>query len=1220
MPLPIALGGRSISAQTLDKSCGRPDSTDDGARLLKPQPLYESVGWAVCPSHEWSARVICTYYDLVVASDDENLRDCTMVEVRIQLSPLARPLSTDYRETTHHLKLLEEEGTQLSIKLNKRQPQVFISSDRRNLAVLLSHPHQACTALVIFQLRKPRADLSAAVTQKNPIPVPSYIQRVGTDGAGDASVMARDPPAVATHPRFVPVWGITTVACLSPDVNPSVFVAVRHDGSFVWLDARSSLTVAIGHLDFTSEQKDEWLPVSTLRVSPSSEMNQGEGVMITRNGNLVAVQWDLKKNMSQAKQPTFTRSDTGVVVACQLPAAPPSAMLSPNRSMNHGVSDMISPMRKIALSKSSDLADMIAPMRKMALSKSSDLADMLSPGMRNALRLQRNKNEGEGGGVNQRRKLNFDPKDLKGPTKTSTSGEGKLNHDMVTVDTTKYTPSMSTEEPVTSSVETQLGAKSNVQSGRQVEPLKRQMSLRVLSVLNDGAIRDAQYTRIPSVLCLLYDPDIFTGKVARICSLHKGGSIKGLVDLVLTEEQLTQACRLQSCNLEAVAGPEIQASPKSRHGLDYDESSDTFAISAFCRGTSKWFGCLWNWRHNILGWTIQKPIPEGASNTAIWNRLYFCRYPQKAHHLAVLESFFTKGQHTHVRKEVVAVGILSPRSQVGDPQLEPNSLLLASDSVHLPEAIPAFGPERFELKWKIAALPTNYRNTYGPPGLAACGRRFGNSIAVASSCGLCILDRQSRWRHFGTPSEEKSFQVLGMAWWEGTASDQGPEESTEDLLLAIIQSDNGRQYLSCWSSKRLDLAHQLLVDYRAITTDDNSSIVSWGIPLDRRSERATLSLLSEPYSTKRRGVVLLTYPTTGTHDFDYQVYRLQTQKADWSPMFTERLHESMPYVVRVQELLHGSVAKATKPASALWSTFLAGASFDFDLELDDYEKLGEEDMVATIGVVRCPGGLDAVALLGRKTYSDSVLNHGETTKVSMCDIVCSSRQHTAPNSANHSVDAFVWKVELLTGETYCWMVPNRIHGEATDIGTRQFPCDEVTPRLQGLCPPMVVGRHKSARHTVGILCRIGASSSWMQQSSLGTQSDATLGGIPDSGFGCILRAGQHVRVAHCPGLSGNPESELYEPRQLQMLPPAFLPSIYMFLLEAAHLRVESVATQEVQVGGTSTLQGFERICVSLCCGTVAMEDARLILPSFLHSVLKSTSSFDYGNAGIRMRR
>lgn len=106
-----------------------------------------------------------------------------------------------------------------------------------------------------------------------------------------------------------------------------------------------------------------------------------------------------------------------------------------------------------------------------------------------------------------------------------------------------------------------------------------------------------------------------------------------------------------------------------------------------------------------------------------------------------------------------------------------------------------------ELEWRVSTFPLNYVNAYGPPQIAAVGQHNGCSLAVASSYGVCILDSKYKWRQFGTPNEEKTFGIVAMTWWEGNM-DGVREEDSEDLLVAIIQCNNGRQYLSCWSPKR----------------------------------------------------------------------------------------------------------------------------------------------------------------------------------------------------------------------------------------------------------------------------------------------------------------------------------------------------------------------------------------------------------------------------------
>ena len=1029
MPIPIALGGRSISGQTLKKSGGRSDVTDDGEKLLHSHVLYESVAWAVCPDHEWSARVICTYYDLSVSTHDANTRDCSMVEVRIQISPLARPLGGDYRETSYHLKL-REEGRESVKALRKRQPQVVISSDRRNLAILLSHPHQNSSALVLFQLRKPRADSSAAATPKRSIPTPSYIELADYNDTVAFTMTTRDSPVVATHPRFVSVRGITTMACLPPHVHPSVFLAVVYDGSFVWVDARSCTAVAIGHLECTAEQQQDWLPITTLRLSPSSGMKNGRGVLVTHGGGAVAVQWDLQKNMTKV----------------QRPVANVDAALSPIEFPNDS------------------------------------------------------------------------------------------------------------EDPM----------------------LKSHMSLQVLSVLKDHSVRDAQFTRLPSVVCLLYDHGFFNRTVAEICTFGIDSSIQFVQGLTLSREQIAQACRVQSSKRIDFAGSDVKESPQSRCGLDYDHLSDTLALSIMYEEGSKWVGCLWNWRHNVLGWTIQQPSPAFPSDNRCWSRLYFCRYAQNAHYLTMLENIYTEEHNVHVHKELVATGILSPSSQHDDPVLEPNSLVLASDAVHFPESLNGLGPETFELDWKVAILPTSYRNAYGPPSLASCGRRNGKSIAVAASRGVCILDRGSRWRRFGSPAEEKSFKVVAMTWWEGDGNDLGPEELTDDLLVAIIQADNGRQYLSCWSSKRLDFAHQLLVDYRSPESEVGSPRLSWGLQLDEESVRHHLSLLSEPYCSKRRGVVVVVSKEIDSVDLIFHAYRLQASKSNSNLTFSDGYRESMPYTINAYKVAVGTAAlESMATTSIMWSAFLAGASFDFDLESDDHGNPGPDEIIITLGVVRCPGGLDAISLIGMNSHSAPVLSGGDTISVSMCDVVCGRRVQSSTES--QSLDAFVWKLELLRGETYCWTVPYRLRGENIDTPKRTCQLAQGRQRSTLLRSATLVGSHENSRSAFGVICHIGTVNSWMQQSSSGTQVDIMLGQVPHSCFGCIIRAGQHARPIHAPCLVRDPltrkeiQSELYEPSRFQMVAPAFVSSLYILLLEAAYLRIHFRVTDEFIAQETSKL-------------------------------------------------
>lgn len=169
------------------------------------------------------------------------------------------------------------------------------------------------------------------------------------------------------------------------------------------------------------------------------------------------------------------------------------------------------------------------------------------------------------------------------------------------------------------------------------------------------------------------------------------------------------------------------------------------------------------------------------------------------------------------------------------------------------------------------------------------------------------------------------------------------------------------------------------------------------------------------------------------------------------------------------------------------------------------------------------------------------------------------------------MDSFVWTIELLNGQIYCWNVPYRIVGDVDELQLPLLPKrDGRIHRPDGLNLPAIICKKESRetrhRYFLGTSCHIGSSTDWMQQSSSGTQTDVSLGLVPESEFGCVLRAGQHVRRLHRSGdgsdfdpdlfASDFLESEVYGPSEFLMMPPVFVSSVYMLLLEAAYLQLE----------------------------------------------------------------
>jgi hypothetical protein len=769
MPLPVVLGGKSVSAQSLPGPRGRPDAADDGT-LLAPLELYQTLGWGVCPKGEWLVRVTCSYYDLIRSSSSSSSgsgrgrgRECTMVEVRIQLSPLTRPLSLDYRETSHHLKLFD--GAQDDYP--QTQPQVVVSSDRRNLAVLLFHPHQQSSALVIFQLRRPRSDLSSATTtttstrsahvNKNPIPLPSYIPKVGNDDSNAASMTTRDPPAVATHPRFVPVWGISTLACLPANVNPSVFVAACQDGSLVWLDARSSMAVAIGHLDLStiagtssssssSSSKDTnttMLPFRSLRVAPSSEMNMGQVLLVTANGKALLAHWTLEST-TKIQQTLLKRASTGTVVMES------TAKPVPSSSSLAAAAAAAAQVRSEQLNTTNSSTTKSPPPR----SKSSDLEDMFLSSQQKMQNFFSRTMAASKDTAKTDLKPRFDKKDTDDPSSAKRRHMDEFVLKELQKKTLSSSSSSSSPSPLLQQVKTQqeqqnqarlqeqqkqqaLRRRSQVEGAKAVDSLKRQMKLVILDSVggfdndtdtddDNGIVVDAQFANGPTLVGILYQQQQSSSSssskknrrraVAQMFSISPSmGTFQPLLTLELSNEQLEDAFQVHSSNqnqqVATAGGTSTSTSTSttsllSRQGLDYDPSSDTFAISTILfevtsaantqlkQHSSRWVGCLWNWRSNALSWTIQQQQQQQASSSSsssLWSRLYFAKHPQQGNHLAFLECHQDQRQYLQVRKQVVATGLLSPPSSIteggsGLSSLEPNSLLLTSDSVRFPEA------------------------------------------------------------------------------------------------------------------------------------------------------------------------------------------------------------------------------------------------------------------------------------------------------------------------------------------------------------------------------------------------------------------------------------------------------------------------------------------------------------------------------------------------------
>lgn len=341
----------------------------------------------------------------------------------------------------------------------------------------------------------------------------------------------------------------------------------------------------------------------------------------------------------------------------------------------------------------------------------------------------------------------------------------------------------------------------------------------------------------------------------------------------------------------------------------------------------------------------------------------------------------------------------------------------------------------------------------------------------------------------------------------------------------------------------------------------------------RKDIKATsLSLLSETTNShgSRRAVALVSSSNTNTCDLSYQIFQIEVlsrSRDDSSGADTYR--DLQPFSIVAKKRLEGTLKNGARSIGPVSSSFLAAASFDFDDSATAEGDSTEDDLVATIGVVRTPGGLESVSLYtNNSSYVTDVIKEGEIAKLSLADTICDSQLNSPPDDAS-PVDAFVWTLETIDGKIYCWTVPYRIKRDGEELQMTVFLKETTLSHPKGLNPPTLACRKETRnprrRLQSGVICHVGNSTDWMQQSSSGTQTDVSLGQIPESAFGCVLRAGQHARKLHRSGV-GDFDTELFAndflatdvfgPSNFLMMPPAFVPSIYTLLLEAAYLRTE----------------------------------------------------------------
>ncbi|VEU38694.1 unnamed protein product [Pseudo-nitzschia multistriata] len=1421
MPLPIAIGGASLSSEQLRKAF-RPSSgspavaasiREDGDDKNSGQP-YQSVSWAVCPQNEWQARTVVSFYD----DDNRNriqrprwrrrdepqpIKKKRMVEIRVQISPLTSAFSSKaFRETRYHLELLtnfDEEGdgedkatnggegvssssnrsllsdldsytdctsrsksSNRSLSHQHQTPQVVFSADRKHLMVLVFHPEsrrkriqqkglRSQSSLILFQLRAPKTTTNDS-NERSAIPLPPYIVTTKSEHSDDLSTSPSSPsgastnaksPVVATHPKFVPCWGVTTVCRLGGgtddtfyhgstaqgeenqnnanaqqqhqqpnSLSTTIFLAVRSDGTLLWVDTQSVRVTATARLPsalcndlvfgcikaspISTLEKGILALVVTSSSSPpqhsttsTSTSSQSSGTSLSDNDvedDDIYGYGNTRTSEEDHDEEKIRRGDC-VLVKWSLVSATPVQKTFLRRASTGNVSfqsdsdwDQQNENKRFSQTKRSEgLTD--------SLTKTNEtFEDNMNPLQRMLGNLNKQQNIAaamEEKEEQLRRKQHMDQfvlqqlkkKDvgLKSGTFSSPSSSSPFLHRRggeKTAHLVKPPPSPRSSRSLFSRRSSGTTDSMNSESGcdMAMPNIQKSMQVKILSVWSppslsaSGArnqyseenskaiVGDVCFGSIPSILCVVYhesqsahksSPFSPVKRVGQILAIEKrsnGNSCELLpvVSLYLSSEQVAEAPSVsnyktdilldcmssldessytESIEKSEISTPEIL--PSQMIGIEHDPFTDSFVINAIFNGDKKmhWVGCAWDWRSNAIGWMIQQEIASLnlgriGSDNQVWARLYCGRDPCNGggSYLIYINSsqrydvnydgvdldastvFIVKNE-----KRTIPMAILSPTNSMNTRIFtERCSLLLAKDHISFPSVSRQDSNTTMrKIGWKISALPLSYVKSHGAPQIAAISPSTAKSIAVASACGVCVLDTQkgngNKWKQFGTPSEEVLFSTIAMTWWEGSPDGVWDDEK-DDLLVAVTETKNGEQFLSCWSSKRLDLMHQLLdtpdLEWKPGESQDPEP--SFGIPLPKDIKVTNISLLPQPQNglSRRSGdprkAVVLVYSPDLEIECEFLVLRLQVfrNKVPSSHAVGESYVARRPFYVMAHTALRASMKHDKLPGSVT-SAFIAGASFKYDLtksaEKKSNSNIGDNELLVTLGLNRTSGGMYAYSAFEHGNLRIASLSNLQVSKYQLSDIVVFG----APSDVDlMPVVKFVWNIELLNGDLVCWSVPSsvapkhdQIDDYMADLSIQNETNNQRTPGVKGpkgLRPPFFVCdekcTNKNERLALGTLCEVGSVSDWAFQSSSGCQTDISLGVVPQSGFGCVLRSGQKSQK-FARSQIGDIGSGLFSSNLLDMntysqsvfviTPPAFVISLYALLLEAASIRMDS---------------------------------------------------------------
>jgi len=489
-------------------------------------------------------------------------------------------------------------------------------------------------------------------------------------------------------------------------------------------------------------------------------------------------------------------------------------------------------------------------------------------------------------------------------------------------------------------------------------------------------------------------------------------------------------------------------------------------------------------------------------------------------------------------------------------------------------------------------IPSHYTTSHGGVEVAAIGRKYGRSLAIASERGLCILDMSKsykahwggkkclslgslpcasssagiryeaakihcsikksnpRWRFFAKEQEENIFKVHCMTWWER-------DELDDDLLLAVVQifddavNDKLENYdyrLVCWSRRALS-KDQLLVESNrhlsAVLPNQSGVILPGGVVPH------TLSLL--PHVGRDNQATLLI--SSLGEKANYVVFSLIAQ--------SDVLLSGHPVIV-ASLIGSGTIPAAESLITSIFVSGTQGDTYESDAEIS-------AKVIITFGVGTLSGSLEAVSIASDFSSISGPILDGES--MARCTPRRLANYWLSDTLCDHGEVSYIWTMHLTHGGFICWKVPSASSNQAETVVESSKNCLPISLRLgypQPVRPRSILNIHtERQRFLLSALGCVSEVRTLPFGGSLASLSDMISMGPLSYSFDCaVLFLNQRARPLRIQSDSSAGQNltkgSIFSVANCTIGPPAFTATIMMLLTE------ESIVPSSEQKTGLMT--------------------------------------------------